>query len=72
MDALRSGERISPVRDESDEEFGFDDATQAAIESDDGMLNFQCSHRATYQLHTLLNGFPQASRRLSDKENFHT
>lgn len=29
--------RIS-VKDESDDEFGFDAATQAALESDDGML----------------------------------
>ena len=36
--------RIS-VKDDSDEEFGFDAATQAALESDDGTPVFSCPFR---------------------------
>ena len=35
-----SKRRKVSVKDESDDEFGFDAATQAAMESDDGMHNF--------------------------------
>ena len=41
--------RIS-VKDDSDDEFGFDAATQAALESENGMLGFQFTlQRLTYE-----------------------
>ena len=54
--------RVS-VKDESDDEFGFDAATQEAMESDDGMLAFQSTYGSTHKTPTVLGGFQQASRR---------
>ena len=56
--------RIS-VKDESEDEFGFDAGTQAAMESDDGMHTFQYFRGSTYQSFTVVNGFQQASGLLS-------
>ena len=53
--------RIS-VKDESEDEFGFDAATQAAMESDDGMLDFTSPNGSTYQCGSVSNRFQPASR----------
>ena len=54
--------RVS-VKDESDDEFGYDAATQSAMESNDGMLAFHSnSNGSNLKIRPVLNGFQQASR----------
>ncbi|KAI7266985.1 DNA mismatch repair protein Msh6, partial [Hortaea werneckii] len=71
--------RIS-AKDESDDEYGFDEATQAAMESDDGTLSTSCNLITTYQpgvvfkslppLHSQLIGEPPSQP--SNKANTHS